>query len=75
MEEEDGVEEIERGGSRPQTARIFRKRGEEIVVVEEEETTREVKRLWSTLCKAMKQIEVSVVSAMSVFGVGDYGLL
>ena len=75
MEEEDRVEDIERGGSRPQTVRIFRKQGEEIVVVEEEDTTREVKRLRFTLCTAMKQIEVSVVSAVYVFGVGDYGLL
>ena len=57
------------------TIRILHKRGEEIVVVEEEDTTREVKRLWSTLCTAMKQIEVSVASAVSVFSVGDYGLL
>ena len=45
------------------------------MVVEEEDTTREVKRLRSILCTAMKQIEVSVVLAVSVFGVGDYGLL
>ena len=45
------------------------------MVVEEEDTTREVKQLWSTLCIAMKQIEVSVVSVVSVFGIGDYGLL
>ena len=42
------------------------------MVIEEEDTTREVKRLRSTLCTAMKQIEVSVASAVSVFGVGDY---
>ena len=75
MEEEDEVKEIEREGSRSKTVRIFRKRGEEIVVVEEEDTTREVRRLRSTLCTAMKQIEVSVASAVSVFGVGDYGPL
>ena len=74
MEEEDDVEEIEHEGSRTQTVRIFRKRGEEIVVVEEKDTTREVKRLWSTLCTAMKQIKVSVVSAVSIFGIEDYGL-
>ena len=74
MEEEDEVEEIECEGSRSQTVRIFRKRGEEVVVIEEEDTTREVKRLQSTFCMAMKQIEVSVASAVSVFGVGDYGL-
>ena len=75
MEEEGEVEEIEREGSRHQTICIFRKRGEEVVVVEEEDTTREVKRLLSTLCMSMKQIEVSVVSAVFVFGIGDYGLL
>ena len=45
------------------------------MVVEEEDTTREVKRLRSTLCTAMKQIKVSVAPAVFVFGVGDYGLL
>ena len=74
VEEEDEVEEIEHEGSRPQAVRIFRKREEEIVVIEED-TTREVKRLWSTLSTAMKQIEVSIASAMSVFGVGEQGSL
>ena len=45
------------------------------MVVEEEDTTREVKRLQSTLFIAMKQIKVSIVSAVSVFGVGEYGPL
>ena len=45
------------------------------MVVEEENTTREVKRLRSTLSTAMKQIGVSIASAVSVFGVGDYGPL
>ena len=45
------------------------------MVIEEEDTTREVERLRSTLCMAMKQIEVSATSAVFVFGVGDYGLL
>jgi len=78
LEEEDKVEEIKREGSRPQTVCIFRNQGQEIVVIEEEDTTREVKRLRSTLRTTMKQIEVSevsVVSAVSVFGIGDYGLL
>ena len=35
------------------------------MVVEEEDTTREVKRLQSTLSMAMKQIEVSIASAVS----------
>ena len=54
MEEEDKVEEIEHEESRPQAIRILRKRGDEVVVVEEEGTSREVKRLWSTLSIAMK---------------------
>ena len=45
------------------------------MVIEEEDTTREVERLRSTLCMAMKQIKVSVASAVSVVGVGHYGLL
>ena len=67
-EEEDEVEEIEREESRPQAIQILCKRGDEVVVVEEEDTTREVKRLRSTLSTAMKQIKVSIVSVMSVFG-------
>ena len=42
-----------------------------MVVVEEEDTTREVRRLESTLSTAMKQIKVSIASAMSIFGVGE----
>ncbi|XP_066384772.1 uncharacterized protein [Miscanthus floridulus] len=46
MEEEDKVEEIEREESRPQAVRILRKRGDEVVVMEEEDTTRElIKRM------------------------------
>ena len=72
LEEEDEVEEIEREESRPQTVHVLRKRGDEVVVVEEEDTTREVKRLWSTLSIAMKQIEVSIcVSSVFVSGVGE----
>ena len=74
MKEEDEVQEVEREGSRSQTVRIFRKRREEVVVVEED-TTRVVKRLRSTLSTAMKQIEVSIALAVSIFGVGDYGPL
>ena len=45
------------------------------MVVEEEVTTREVKRLWSTLSTAIKQIVVSIASVVSIFGIGDYGPL
>ena len=69
VEEEDEVEEIEHEESRPQAIRILRKGGDEVVVVEEEDTTREVKRLWSTLSMAMKQIDVCIMSVMSVFNV------
>ena len=48
------------------------KRGDEVVVVEEEDTTREVRRLESTLSMAMKQIKVSIASSMLVFDVGDW---
>ena len=45
------------------------------MVVEEEDMTREVKRLRSNLSTAMKQIEVSIASVVFVFGIGDYGPL
>ena len=53
-EEEDKVEEIEHEESRPQAIRILHKRGDEVVVVEEEDTTMELRRLESTLSTAMK---------------------
>ena len=53
-EEEDEVEEIEREESQPQAIRILCKRGDEVVVIEEEDTTREVRRLESTLYTVMK---------------------
>ena len=49
--------------------------GDEVVVMEEEDTSREMKRLWSTLSTVMKQIEVSIASTMSIFGVGEWGSL
>ncbi|XP_066310893.1 uncharacterized protein [Miscanthus floridulus] len=57
VEEEDEVEEIEREESRPQAIRILYKLGDEVVVMEEEDSTREVRRLESTLSTAMKQIK------------------
>ena len=42
------------------------------MVVEEEDTTREVKRLRSIVSTVMKQIEVSIVSVMYVFGVEEW---
>ena len=42
-----------------------------MVVVEEEDTTREVRRLESTLSIAIKQIKVSIASSMFILDVGD----
>ena len=69
MAEEDEVEEIERAEPRPQSVRILRKRDDEVVVVEED-TTREMRRLKSALAGVMKQIEVSTASGVLVFDVG-----
>ena len=41
------------------------------MVVEEEDTTRELRRLESTLAGVMKQIKVSTASVMFIFFVGD----
>ena len=70
--EEDEVEEIEREEARPEAVRILHKRGDKVMVVEEKDTTREVRRLESTLSTAMKQIKVSIASGMSVFDIGDW---
>ena len=43
-----------------------------MVVIEEEDTTRELRRLESTLSTAMKQIKVSIASSMFIFDVGDW---
>ena len=42
-----------------------------MVVVEEEDTTRELRRLEFALFEVMKQIKVSTASVMLVFDVGD----
>ena len=68
--EEDEVEEIEREKSRPQAVRILYRCGDEVVVVEEEDTTRELRRLESALAEVMKQIKVSTVSRILIFVVG-----
>ncbi|XP_066323408.1 uncharacterized protein [Miscanthus floridulus] len=55
--EENKVEEIEHEEARPQAVRILHNRGDEVVVVEEEDTTTEVRRLESTLSTTMTQIK------------------
>ena len=72
MAEEDEVEEIERAGPRLQSVKILRKCGDEVVVIKEEDTTREMKRLKSAVARVMKQIEVSTSSRGLVFDVGDW---
>ena len=73
-EEEDKVEEIEHEESRPQAGRILHKRGDKVVVVEEEDTTRELRRLESTLSTTMNQIKVCIASSMFIFNVEDWSL-
>ena len=69
--EEDEVEEIERAEPQPQSVWIIRKRGEEVVVIEEENTTKEMKRLRSAIARVMTQIEVSTATIILINGVGD----
>jgi len=60
--EEDKVEEIERDKPQAQSVRILRKRGNDVVIVEEEDTTKEFRRLETSISGVMKQIKVSTVS-------------
>ena len=43
-----------------------------MVVIEEEDTTKELKRLESTLSTAVKQIKVNIASSMFAFVIGDF---
>jgi len=72
--EEDEVVEIECAAPEPQSIRILWKRGEEVVVIEEENTTREIKRLKSVVAGVMTQIEVSTAPITPIYVVGDQGL-
>ena len=56
------MEEIVHDEPRPQAVRILRKRGDEIVIVEEEDTTKEFRRLETALTGVMKQIKVNTLS-------------
>ena len=72
--EDDEVEEIEREEPRAQAVRILRKRGNDIVIVKEENTTKEFRRLENTLTGVMKQIKVSAVSRKILVDVGNWVL-
>ena len=65
------MEEIERAKPQLQSVQIIHKRGDEVVVIEEENTTREMKRLKTTVAGVMKQIEVSTATKMLVHVIGD----
>ena len=65
------MEEIIRVEPQTQSVRILRRRGDEVVVVEEEDTPKEIRRLKSTLTGVVKQIEVSTESRSFVVDVGD----
>ena len=53
-EEEDEVEEIVHAEPRTQSVRMLRKHSDEMVVVEEEDTPKEMRRLKSTLGGVIK---------------------
>ena len=72
---EDKVEEIEHDEPRTQTVRILRKRGDEVVILEEEDTTMELKKLETALAGVMKQIKVSAAHGVLAFVVGDQSSL
>ena len=74
MVKEDEVEEIERAEPQLQSVRILHKRGDEVVVIEKEDTTREMRRLKSVVARVMKQIKVSTTARMLVYDVGDRSL-
>ncbi|XP_066365569.1 uncharacterized protein [Miscanthus floridulus] len=57
MVEKDKVEEIECAEPQLQSIRIIHKRGDEVMVIEEENTTREMKRLKPAITRVMNQIE------------------
>ena len=70
--EEDKVEEIEREEPRPQVVRILQKHGDDIVIIEEEDTTREFMRLETALAEATKQVKVSASSEMLLFDICNW---
>ena len=69
VEEEDVVEEIIRAEPQTQSVQIFRKRGDKVVLVKEEDTPKEMRRLKSALAGVVKHIKVSVESLVFIFGV------
>ena len=60
--EEEEVDKIVHDEPRPQAVWILQKHGNNIVIVEEEDTTKEFRRLETSISKVMKQIKVSTAS-------------
>ena len=73
--EEDEVEEIKRDEPQTQTIQILRQRGDEVVILEEEDTTMELRRLETALVGVMIQIKVSTAPGVLVFIDGDWSSL
>ena len=71
MTKEDEVEEIEHAEPRPQAIQILCKHDNEVVVIEEEDTTRDMRGLKTALVGVMKQIKVSTTSGVVIFDVDD----
>ena len=69
------MEEIVHAEPQTQSVQILCKRGDEVVVIEEEDTPKEIRRLKSTLTGVVKQIEVSTESRSFGVDVGDRILL
>ena len=65
------MEEIECAEPQLQSVRIIHKHGDDVVVIEEENTTKEMKRLKTAVAGVMKQIEVSTATEMLVHVIGD----
>ena len=53
------MEEVEHNEPQTQSVRILQKRDHDIVIIEEEDTTKEFRRLETALTGVMKQIMVS----------------
>ena len=56
------MEEIVRDEPQPQSVRILQKRDDDVVIVEEEDKTKEFRRLETALTDVMKQIKVNTAS-------------
>jgi len=71
LAEDDEVEEIEHEEPRAQSIRILRKHDDDIVIIKED-TTREFRRLETSLTGVMKQIKVSALFGKVMVDVWDW---